>query len=162
MQLMMMCMYMYVALCRCTELTRKDKLCENVRKMQHSKVMLSTSSQTCIHIKLTSATCIVNNQHAQSVLNLIPTLTVQLLDTWPTCLCDTSSSPALIQTDLAQCTLYFEKPKSSFPHFSDTLPSVCALIVLTCLVCWWFPPVATVGLQAFQHHSNHIHPARRC
>ena len=28
------------AVCRCSELTRKDKLCENVRRMQHAKVRL--------------------------------------------------------------------------------------------------------------------------
>ena len=29
-----------IILCRCSELTRKDKLCENVRRMQHAKVRL--------------------------------------------------------------------------------------------------------------------------
>ena len=30
-------LFCYVV-CRCSELTRKDKLCENVRRMQHAKV----------------------------------------------------------------------------------------------------------------------------
>ena len=148
------CMYHCTTINRCSELTRKDKLCENVRRMQHAKVSLGClwHSFPIIMLMIVCMGALGREEGAVHTLNLKWGISIRK-STW------------FVQKILCVAALslsYWEEGRWGWgvsPWLTGLLSCHCDVLPrFSSLLLWSLP----AGHQTLQHHSNHVYPARGC